>query len=324
MDPADVHVLWASIRPWGSDAHRARARADLDAAIRLDPRKASARIWMAQLSEVEGEIDAAESHLNNALAAAPGDPSATYALFRLLVRQASQGQGEGRWSRTDALLPKVLAIATSSRVQNGAARYFAIRQRADEGLPLALRAVRGDPSCWQCFDTLALLLAQKGAFEKAKEAQSVAVSLIPEGFQGSSLLASLRRYEEAARKKSAGSAPPCDPGSDCPEKAAAPSDPASAPPPAQPGGEFDRGAATKVLGQASNAAKQCKQPGGPTGSGRVKVVFQQSGSVSTAEVGPPFTGTPTGDCIARAFLNIRIPPFTDSAPVSVSKTVSIQ
>lgn len=90
------------------------------------------------------------------------------------------------------------------------ARYLALRQRTDEGLPLALRAVRGDPSCWQCFDTLALLLAQKGAFDKAKEAQSLALSLVPEGVDGSSLAKSLRRYEKAAQNSGAGSAPSSD------------------------------------------------------------------------------------------------------------------
>lgn len=232
LDPADVHVLWASIRPWGSDANRARARADLDAAIRIDPRKVSARVSMAQLDEAEGRADEAEKHLKDALAASPDDPAATYALFRLLFRRAlaTSGGGDGRWERPDALLPKVLAMATSSRVQNGAARYLAARRRADEGLTLAVRAVRGDPSCWQCFDTLASLLAQKGAYEKAKEAQSVAVSLLPENVRSEGVMKRMKVYEEAARRaKGGGGAEPCAPGAHCAGQDAAPK-------PAAPGG----------------------------------------------------------------------------------------
>lgn len=216
MEPADVHVLWASIRPWREPVHRALARADLDAAIQLDPKNASARVWIAQLEEAEGRMVMAEAHLREAVTVAPDDPAATYALFALFVRQGAQsGPSERRWERADSLLPRVLSIATSPRVQNGAARYLAVRERTDDGLRLALRAVQGDPSCWQCFDTLALLLAQKGAFEKAVEAQSVAVSLMPEGMSSPSLTERLSRYKMAARNKNAATQLPCPPGADC-------------------------------------------------------------------------------------------------------------
>jgi tetratricopeptide (TPR) repeat protein len=313
MAPADVHVLWASIRPWSTEADRARARADLDAAIRLAPDKVSPRTWMAQLNEMEGKLDEAERHLNQALAVAPGDPAATYALFRLRLRQASQGQGEGRFAQADALFPKVLAVATTPRVQNGAARYLADRQRPDEGLPLALKAVAGDPSCWQCFDTLALLLSQKGAFEKAKEVQSLALSLVPEGVDSSSLMASLQRYEQAAREATA---------SPEPNKAKKP----GAAPTGGALGDFNRGAAAKALVKAFAAAKQCKQPNGPTGSVRVKVIFEPSGAVSSAEVlDAPFAGTPTGDCVARAYSAASVPPFSgDRPPVSLIQSFTLE
>jgi hypothetical protein len=56
------------------------------------------------------------------------------------------------------------------------------------------------------------------------------------------------------------------------------------------------------------------------------VVFQPSGSISSAEVlDPPFAGTPTGGCIVRAFMSMRIPPFaSEHSPVTVIKSVSIQ
>jgi predicted Zn finger-like uncharacterized protein len=93
--------------------------------------------------------------------------------------------------------------------------------------------------------------------------------------------------------------------------------------PASGGGEFDRAAAMSALGGAAGAASGCKKPDGPTGSGRVRVTFAPSGTVTSASVdGPPFAGTPVGGCVAAAFRNAHVPPFAGS-PVAVSKSFSI-
>lgn len=102
-----------------------------------------------------------------------------------------------------------------------------------------------------------------------------------------------------------------------------PAETAAPTPPAADGAEFNRGAATSALGAAAGAARGCKKPDGPTGSGKVKVTFAPSGNVTSATVdGPPFAGTPVGGCIASAFRSAKVPPFS-GAPVSVSKTVTI-
>lgn len=89
------------------------------------------------------------------------------------------------------------------------------------------------------------------------------------------------------------------------------------------GAEFNRAAAMSALSAAAGAAKGCKKPDGPTGSGKVKVTFAPSGNVTSAQVeGPPFAGTPVGGCIASAFRGAKVPPFA-GAPVSVSKSFSI-
>jgi hypothetical protein len=55
----------------------------------------------------------------------------------------------------------------------------------------------------------------------------------------------------------------------------------------------------------------------------VKVTFAPSGNVTSAQVeGPPFAGTPVGGCIASAFRGAKVPPFS-GAPVTVSKSFSI-
>lgn len=94
-----------------------------------------------------------------------------------------------------------------------------------------------------------------------------------------------------------------------------------APPPAE--AAFDKAAASAALSAAAGQASGCKQEGDPSGTARVQVTFVPSGRVTSANVqGPPFAGTPTGGCIARAFRSASVPPFSGD-PVTVSKTVSI-
>lgn len=89
------------------------------------------------------------------------------------------------------------------------------------------------------------------------------------------------------------------------------------------GGEFDKSAASAALGTAVGQAAACKQPGDPSGTARVSVTFAPSGRVTVANVaGPPFAGTATGSCIARAFKTATVPAFSGDA-VTVSKTVNI-
>ncbi|WP_437498380.1 protein kinase domain-containing protein [Sorangium sp. So ce1099] len=89
-------------------------------------------------------------------------------------------------------------------------------------------------------------------------------------------------------------------------------------------GEFDRSAASKVLGDAALAAKSCKSASGPRGTGRIKVVFEPGGRATFAQVqGPPFAGTAVGSCVNGVFLKrAQVPPF-DGPLVIVSKSFSI-
>lgn len=86
---------------------------------------------------------------------------------------------------------------------------------------------------------------------------------------------------------------------------------------------FDRAAAEAALERAASQARSCQQPGGPSGTARVKVVFAPSGEVDSASVdNPPFAGTPVGGCIATAFRALRVPAF-DGDPVTLEKSVEI-
>jgi hypothetical protein len=49
---------------------------------------------------------------------------------------------------------------------------------------------------------------------------------------------------------------------------------------------------------------------GQTGVATITVTFASSGRVTTANVGPPFAGTPLGSCMARVVRGATVPPFS--------------
>lgn len=139
--------------------------------------------------------------------------------------------------------------------------------------------------------------------------------------------------ETAAKPAETATKPPAPTGEVAkPEAAKPPATPppattpeaAPAPPPAASGPEFDKAAANAALGSAAGAAAGCRAPDDPSGTARVSVKFAPSGRVTSALVnGPPFAGTPTGSCIAKAFRGITVPPFSGDA-VTVSKSITIR
>jgi hypothetical protein len=89
------------------------------------------------------------------------------------------------------------------------------------------------------------------------------------------------------------------------------------------GAGFNREVASKALKAAADAAKTCKQPDGPTGTGKVQVTFAPSGRVSDALlISGPFAGTVVGKCVIRLFRAAEVPPF-DGSPMTVAKSFSV-
>lgn len=128
------------------------------------------------------------------------------------------------------------------------------------------------------------------------------------------------------------STPRTTPATGDPTGPTTPSTPATPPPTSKPAasaapavasGPFDRSAASAAMSSAVGTASGCKKEGDPSGVAHVTVTFAPSGRVTQANIGgPPFAGTPTGGCIAKAFKTAKIPPF-EGDPVTVSKTVNI-
>ncbi|HKO46894.1 MAG TPA: hypothetical protein VJV79_04185 [Polyangiaceae bacterium] len=98
----------------------------------------------------------------------------------------------------------------------------------------------------------------------------------------------------------------------------------NAPPPAAPDTEFDRSAARNALASAAVQASSCRKEGDPSGTANLTVTFAPSGRVTSAQVqGPPFSGTPTGGCIASTMRRASVPAFSGEH-VTVSKTIVVQ
>ncbi|MEI9949651.1 MAG: hypothetical protein WDO74_11895 [Pseudomonadota bacterium] len=98
----------------------------------------------------------------------------------------------------------------------------------------------------------------------------------------------------------------------------------NSPAPAAPDTEFDRAAARNALAAAAAQASSCRKQGDPSGTANLTIVFAPSGRVTTAQIqGPPFSGTPTGGCIASTMRRASVPAFSGDF-VTVSKTIVVQ
>ncbi|NUP04991.1 MAG: hypothetical protein HOW73_02905 [Polyangiaceae bacterium] len=153
--------------------------------------------------------------------------------------------------------------------------------------------------------------------ETAEEAQPVAAEtaapVATHGSNGSST--SSKGSGTATTKATAETAP-----------TSTPTHAATAAPTAAPAavGPFDPKAASAALQSAMGSASACRQDGDPSGMAQVSITFAPSGRVTRSTIsGPPFQGTPTGGCIARAFKAASVPPF-EGGPTIVTKTVNIR
>lgn len=88
--------------------------------------------------------------------------------------------------------------------------------------------------------------------------------------------------------------------------------PADPPPPSAHFGEpSDRAAIAQALDAAASSAATCALPGGPTGTGSVKILFDAlEGKVDAASIeGEPFAGSVVEPCVLASFLRVRVGAF---------------
>ncbi len=79
---------------------------------------------------------------------------------------------------------------------------------------------------------------------------------------------------------------------------------------------FRNAAAIRSLDGKWREVAKCRR-GKAWGKASTTVTFAGDGSVTHVDIGPPFAGTPTGDCIAGTLAATRVEPFGDSEAVLV-------
>ncbi|MEZ4296982.1 MAG: hypothetical protein R3B70_18600 [Polyangiaceae bacterium] len=192
MSPAEVHLLWARLRPWaGADGDAARA--DLDKAHELDPGSAEILRTRGLLHIASGEVDEARPDIEAALAKRPDDERYLLAHLTLLVREKKAGRAvrDADWSKDVMRLEKAATSAVALDVLAGNWE----EQDPEKALSFATRAVKADAACSACFATLGKLLFEKGDHPNALRATRTGLSLLPDGQRSDrleSLLAALR------------------------------------------------------------------------------------------------------------------------------------
>ena len=101
---------------------------------------------------------------------------------------------------------------------------------------------------------------------------------------------------------------------------------ADPPPPSRHfGSPSDRAAITRALDEAASGAEACGLPGGPTGTGRVKIIFDplQGKADSVSIDGAPFAGSISESCIRDQFLGVRVGAFR-SARATITRSFTVR
>ncbi len=211
MDPAEVHVLWARLRPWGGRDLEA-AKADLATAKQMAPASPEVLFVSGELHLRLGELDVAAAEMDAALAAKPDDE-------RLLIGGLTVAEASARSKdatpnvltpKRDAMIERLAKVASSGKALDFLARQHDLQGAHDEALTFAKRAVKSDATCIQCFATLGALLFERRDYAAAVAATEVALSLLPEGARSEKLEAQHTAQLDALRKERTAPAKPPD------------------------------------------------------------------------------------------------------------------
>lgn len=199
MAPADVHVLWARLRPWGA-AELALAREEIQRARALASTSAEVLFWSGRMRAAEGDAAGAQADLDAAVATKPKEPRYLEGLAVLYRRLRANDQADKDLAmKEQAAIARLAIVAVSGTELDTLADYHERSGHLDEALGYAQRAVKADPTCWTCFRSLGEILFQKKQFADAARVQTIALSLLPDGAQQPGEEAKLRTYLEAAR-----------------------------------------------------------------------------------------------------------------------------
>lgn len=180
----EAHVLWAGLL---AIAHGDQVAGQLDAAEDADPDWPGLLYWRARLLHPPDDLELLRAYI----ARQPDDPRGWSALVRARLRRATVIDRDGLpVAQQDQLFSAAAEVkaliehSSQPRALNTVAWYYALRRDPAAGLNFAMRAVQGEPSCADCWDTLALLYFEARKVDLAVAAQERAVSIYAEHVPG--------------------------------------------------------------------------------------------------------------------------------------------
>ena len=181
LSDAQVHLVFLRLRAW-QPPYRDATNGELVSAQIDAPADPEVLYWRALFALSGGASANAEPLLRQALQTSPREPRYRLALcearVQTLLHSGAKHEPE-LFAPLEDDFQQLASVAKSATALNGVARYHWLRANAKAGMPFAIRAVQADPTCAQCFDTMALLYAQRGLFVQAVEAEERASTLMP-------------------------------------------------------------------------------------------------------------------------------------------------
>jgi tetratricopeptide (TPR) repeat protein len=199
LSAAEVKLMAARLSPW-TDAAAPRARERLDQALAADPTSPEVHFWRGIFFIHQKALDSAEAELAAALATHPDEPRYLVGLLELERARATWHDDKQRDLRLTDLAARLSRTASTAAQLDTTAVLYTILRQPDEGISFSERAMKADPTAWQCLRTHANLLSAKGRFEEAFLDQERALDLLPEGAPQAVVDAlTLRLREYAAR-----------------------------------------------------------------------------------------------------------------------------
>jgi hypothetical protein len=198
LRPGEAHILWINLLvASGRDAEIA---AQLERWASVEPDSPEHLYWRAVTLRGSDALGLLRKYVSRR----PDDERGWRALVSLglatVVPQEHLGVGGTAPAGLAAMegdVKQLIERSSDVRSYNLLGWYFAMRREAIAGLRFATRAVKADPACGICWDTVALLFFHAGKIPEALRAQERAASRLGHR-AGPGVLARLRHYRAAA------------------------------------------------------------------------------------------------------------------------------
>jgi tetratricopeptide (TPR) repeat protein len=192
-------VRWARLSSILSE----RGERYLRSAVAAAPQDPEVQFWFGRLHMLEGRREEAERLFKAALAQEPDNAGYQLGLVALYLgrdHDTRRYSSAGDASISDAM-NRLTKIARTAAELVTVADYHLLENRPEVARPLAERACRVDPDCWECFHAYALATFRTGDVAGAVTLEKSALNRLPDASPTNAemtLRQALRSYRTAA------------------------------------------------------------------------------------------------------------------------------